>query len=168
MTKFKPLPTQQELHELFDYSVVTGQLYWKKNRSSRARAGSIAGTKTACGYRRIGINNIDYVTHRLIWCWVTGEDPGTLEVDHVNGDKSCSAWHNLRLATRPQNASNIKATKGYHYFKGGSRTKRWCAEIWVDYKKISLGYFLTEAEAAAAYKEASVKYHGEFSRYSQN
>jgi hypothetical protein len=41
---------------------------------------------------------------------------------------------------------------------------RWATEIKVDKTKIYLGRFLTKEEAAAAYAEASRKYHGEFGR----
>jgi hypothetical protein len=165
MPKSKPLPTQQQLHELFACSMVTGLLYWKKKTNQSVVIGSKAGWVTSTGYRKISIDGVQYLSHRLIWCWVTGEDPGTAEIDHINGDRSCSAWHNLRKATRAQNAHNSTA-KGYYYIKSGQRKKRWCAEISIGYTKIPLGYFLTEAEAAAAYKKASLKYHGEFSRYS--
>ena len=161
MPKSKPLPTQQELHELFDYSVVTGQLYWKKPFSSRIKAGDVAGTFDR--YTFIRIRHQRHAAHRLIWVWVTGEDPGAMDIDHINGDKTCNAWHNLRLATKSQNMRNTKVCKGYYFNK--NRVTPWHARITTDQGVIHLGYFRTESEAAAAYKEASLKYHGEFSRY---
>ena len=161
MTKSKPLPTQQELHELFDYSVVTGQLYWKKRLSDRVRIGDVAGTFDR--YTFIRIKGQRHPAHRLIWVWVTGEDPGDMQIDHVNGDKTCNAWHNLRLATQSQNMRNTKVGKGYYRV---NRAKPWRVRIKTDEGDKFIGEFKTEAEAAAAHKEASLKYHGEFSRYS--
>ncbi len=163
MPKFKPLPTQQELHELFDYSVITGDLYWKKQINSRALKGSIAGPKkTGFGYKRIRIKGIEYVQHRIIWCWVTGDDPGTLEVDHRNNQRDCNAWHNLRLATRSQNTANTPGAKGVQQDAWGG----WNARVYINNTHVCLGRHKTEAEAVAAYRKGSLKYHGEFSRYS--
>lgn len=44
------------------------------------------------------------------------------------------------------------------------RKKRWVAEVWVKKKRIFLKRFYTEIEAAIAYNEMALKYHGEFAR----
>ncbi len=101
-----------------------------------------------------------FQAQRIIWRLVTGDDPGALVVDHINGDKLCNSWHNLRLATRNQNARNRKNTQGYHW-----NGRKYTACIKVNGIQEHLGSFDTKAEAIAAYKEASLKYHGEFSSY---
>ena len=160
MTKFKPLPSQQELHRLFDYSVVTGELYWKVMLSSRGTVGSVVGKKnTGRGYKRLRINNVEYAQHRIIWCWVTGEDPAELEIDHKNNQRDCNAWHNLRKANRSQNTANTPGAKGFQKNEWG----RYHARIYKDNKFISLGMYATKAEARAAYEKASRDLHGEFS-----
>lgn len=54
-----------------------------------------------------------------------------------------------------------KKYKGAYF----SREKRkFYSKIKVDYKSIHLGYFPTEEEAALAYNQAAIKYHGEFAR----
>ena len=161
MPKSKPLPTQQELHELFDYSVVTGQLYWKENRNSRAKKGHSVGCRNPKGYVVAPVNGRQYLTHRLVWMWVTGEDPGTLEVEHKNNQRDCNAWHNLRLATRSQNNCNKYVDYSPQFLYG-----KWRAKIGVNGKQVVIGTFSTKLEAQAAYREASLKYHGEFSSYS--
>ena len=167
MTKSKPLPTQQELHELFDYSVITGELYWKENRGSRARKGNPAGGCNSLGYKFIRISGKLYNVSRLVWVWVTGEDPGTLQVDHIDGCRDNNAWHNLRTATNGQNNRNKKDSKGYYFCNATKEGNPWVVKICTNYKSIPVGRYRTEAEAAAAYREASLKHHGEFSRYSR-
>jgi len=108
MTKFKPLPSQAELHELFHYSFVTGELYWKVKPSNRIKIGSVAGHEDKIGTREVSINGQRYKAYRLIWVWVTGEDPGAMEIDHINGIRSCNAFHNLRLANRAQFLKSVK------------------------------------------------------------
>ena len=157
MPKFKPLPSQQELHRLFDYSVVTGELYWKL-RIGKSIKGQVAGYVGNKGHRTIQINKVSYGIHRIIWRYMTGQDPASLEIDHIDGVRNNNAWHNLRLATHTQNGRNRSGTKGWSIADG-----RYRARIRHNRKLISLGYYDTEAEARAAYEEASRKLHGEFS-----
>lgn len=161
MTKFKPLPTQAELHELFDYSVVTGELYWKKRTSNRIKLGDAVGCKTSKdGYKYTKVNGVRYSVHRLIWVWVTGEDFRELEIDHKNRDRKCNAWHNLRTASRSENQINTSGVKGYTF---DTWSNRWQSKIKTNNKYLNLGRFDTEEEARAAYVKASKALHGEFS-----
>lgn len=158
MPKFRPLPSQEELHRLFDYSVVTGKLYWKVKFTRRVKLNMPAGTPGVNGYTNVRINKIEYKAHRLIWMWVTGEDPGDYLVDHKNRQRDDNAWHNLRLATRGQNKIN-SCSKGTRLQPNG----RWNARLKVDGKLYTFGSYATEAEARAAYEKASRDLHGEFS-----
>ena len=90
----RPLPTQQELHDLYDYSVVTGLLYHKSNGQP------VTPAPDNRGYRRArvgGEHRRNFLQHRLIWRWVTGEDPGELTVNHVDNDPTNNAWHNTTV-----------------------------------------------------------------------
>jgi len=92
-----------------------------------------------------------------------------LEIDHWDRDKLNNRWENLRAVTRAQNGRNLRlrvdSTSGV---KGVSREKdsgKWHAKIWMDGKQHHLGSYFTVEEAAAAYKEASLRLHGEFSTF---
>lgn len=100
--------------------------------------------------------------HRLIIGASAGE-----EVDHINGDKLDNRRCNLRLATSNQNKWNRGKQNGRYSsrFKGvswHSASQTWRAQIKVRRKLISLGYHVSEIDAARAYNDGALKYHGEF------
>ena len=151
---YKALPPASELWERFDYKPLTGELV-------RKHAGKpVASKPNSGGYLNIKIGAVDYGQHRVIWAWLTGQQEFGL-IDHRDQNRSNNKCNNLRLATKAQNAVNSRLKKGYHFMK--NRSKPWHAQITVDYKAKSLGYFATEAEARAAYEKASKRLHGEFS-----
>jgi len=158
MTKFNPLPSQEELRNLFSYSLITGNLYWTANGKDKSFTGKLVGASlSGKGYKRVSINGISFRQHRIIWCWVTGFDPGDLEIDHVDGQRVNNAWHNLRLADRSQNCKNRRGIKGWVMVNGKYR-----AHITVGGKMQILGNYHTVEEARAAYAKAAKSIHGEF------
>jgi len=97
-----------------------------------------------------------------------GEWPNRI-VDHYNLDGSDNRWINLREASHSQNGANRMAQrnntsgiKGVYWFR---QTKKWHARIQVDGSYRHLGYFITKAEAALAYKKAAIEFYGEFARF---
>jgi hypothetical protein len=99
--------------------------------------------------------------HRLLM----GEPEGKL-VDHKDRNPRNNRRENLRIATGSQNQynqgmrdNNTSGHKGVHWNK---RLKKWQATIRHEGKQIHLGFFTVLEAAAKAYREAALKYHGEF------
>jgi hypothetical protein len=97
---------------------------------------------------------------------------GKLLVDHRNGNTLDNRRDNLRLATQAQNAHNSRKRniacsskfKGVSFHKSKYGGKHWQAYISIAGRRIHLGIYMTELEAAKAYDAAARKYHGEFAR----
>ena len=141
------------------------RLRWIKRPSNRVKVGDPVGNKCKrknLTYYEFSLLNTAYLNHRVYYALKTNKDPGDLEIDHSDHDYENTG--KLRLATRSQQAANqrprgLKKYKGVHHDK---RDGRFYARIRVNYKRISLGGYLTEEEAAFAYNEAALKYFGEF------
>lgn len=85
-------------------------------------------------------------------------------VDHINGNKLDNRKENLRFATNRQNQQNSLANDGIHW--RGDRSA-WIVRMNINGKKRYIGYFKTREAAESARKEASIKYHKEFSPYAR-
>jgi len=94
--------------------------------------------------------------------------PAGLFVDHRNLNSLDNRRANLRPATHSQNMQNRgKRKNAGSIFMGVSFDKwtgKWKARIRSDGKKMYLGRFYIEIDAAKAYDNAAKKYHGEFAR----
>ena len=168
MPKPKPLPTQERLQELFDYSVITGTLTRKIGVRGFAAGRSVGCFNSTTGYWVASVDKQNYQVHRLVWKLVTGADPQDLDVDHIDGDGTNNAWHNLRLGTRSENSSNQRLrsdnTSGLKGACWDPINRRWEARIGFERKSYFLGRFDTPEEAHAAYMAAAERLHGEFAR----
>ena len=90
--------------------------------------------------------------------------PDGMFVDHINHDCSDDRRCNLRIVdplrslwNRKTDIRNQCGVKGVYQSRG-----RWIARINVNKKNITLGSFDTLEEAAAARREAEIKYFGEY------
>jgi hypothetical protein len=89
-------------------------------------------------------------------------------VDHRNGDSLDNRRDNLRIATQAENMQNRRKRKNttsqYIGVWFAKEKKKWESRITQDGKKIYLGSFVNEIDAAKAYDEAAKKYRGEFAK----
>ena len=88
-----------------------------------------------------------------------------LVIDHINRNGLDNRKANLRLATVAQNAWNSRKRKSRSRFKGVcfiKQKRKFRACIWANRKRIHLGYFQNETDAAKAYDHAAKKLHGYF------
>jgi hypothetical protein len=95
--------------------------------------------------------------------------PAGVFVDHKDGDGLDNRKENLRIVTSAQNQQNRrkisrKTTSKYKgvYFR--RENKKYCALICCKGKRMHLGYFDNEIDAAKAYDQAAKKFFGEFAR----
>jgi hypothetical protein len=107
--------------------------------------------------------------HVYLHVFLFGRAPLGYEWDHASGDRGDNRRENLRLAIRSQNMMNNQKPVGHHTskFKGvywNKALKKWHARIPVERKRVHLGFFDDETEAAKAYDRAATEHHGEFAR----
>lgn len=119
---------------------------------------SLRGRKTyyAICYKR-SVKGEHELMHTMITGWSF--------VDHINGNGLDNQRSNLRQATHQQNMWNANHSYGVSPYKGVhwvANMNKWRARIEVSGKKIHLGYFKTEIEAATAYNVAASEHFGEF------
>lgn len=143
---------------LFDYDPITGIL----TRACDCGRGMKGQVLTA---NRVWVDGTLYPITHIIWAVYYGEWPKIgCYVDHKNRIKSQNWIDNLRLATPTQNQLN-KSGFGT-YAKGVTwrdrKSKPWQAKIRVNGIRYHLGSFVTEEEAAEAYRQACIEHHGEF------
>ncbi len=90
------------------------------------------------------------------------------DVDHIDCNGLNNQRANLRWSTRSQNRANsAKPRSGANQFKGVSLNKRlgkFCAYITVRGKRMHLGVFSNETDAARAYDRAAREHFGAFAK----
>lgn len=152
MAKAKEIPyTQEHLKELLDYDPDTGVLRWRDRGLSwfsREKdwkiwnikySGKVAGHRetrksSKCGYSVIALRVEDklYLAHRIIWKYMTGEDP-MFPLDHKNQDATDNSWSNLRKSSYLRNNRNVsKSTNNTSGVTGvcwKSKENMWLARV---------------------------------------
>lgn len=145
MATRKALPSQNELKELFSYD--GENLIWKTDRGNNKVKGQVAGFVDCNGYRKIKIDSLGLLAHRVIWKMHYGTEPEG--IDHINHIGSDNRLENLRVAD--QKVNNRNASKRVDNTTGFTgiikRSNRWLAVIFVNGKHEQLGRFTSIEEA---------------------
>lgn len=159
--------TQNRLKEVLSYEVITGNFYWKIRLSSTAKLDQIAGTINSCGYRIIKIDGTLYTASRLAFLFMLGYIPA--EVDHINNTPLDNSWLNLRAVTKNQNQHNkklqINNTSGIKGVTWHKKVAKWQAQVKLQGKYYSAGYFNCLIEAKEAVETLRLSLHGEYTNH---
>jgi len=67
--------------------------------------GKESGSAKSSGYRIIKVDGKLHSSHRLAFLYMEGKFPDN-EVDHINRERDCNTWKNLRQCTRTENNNN--------------------------------------------------------------
>ena len=165
-----------QLHELFSYR--DGQIFWRPRPYDtfatlgaaktwhKRWAGKRAGVLNAAGYRYVSFSKQRYLEHRIIYAMHYAEVPDLL--DHANHDSSDNRVENLRPASRVENGRNRvakkRSTSRYLGVSWYTRDKMWSVQTKFGEKRMYLGRFESETDAAVAYDTFAKANYGEFAK----
>jgi hypothetical protein len=167
MNKPKPLPSLQELQEIFDLTEkFPSGLVWKINPSKQGgkKAGSMAGYMPNQGarYWRVKYKQKLYPCHRIRWSLLNNRLISPEEyVDHVNRNAEDNRGE-LRIVTRSQNQYNRSRVKNKSGFRWVIYTEKCKSKPWRILMKINgrceyFGYYKDAYEAALEADKIAVK-----------
>jgi len=154
--------TYDVISEYIEYNEITGEFFLKKTSGDRAKKGDKIGYKiNQSGYLFISFLGSSMQAHRLAFLYMTGKIPE--EVDHINHIRDDNRWCNLRASNRKENSQNISMRKdnksGFNGVCWDKRRSRWESFTKVNFKKVSLGFFVDKNDAIEARKAANIKYN---------
>jgi hypothetical protein len=144
------------------YNPIDGNFYRVGNTKRRKDGDRVGWIRN--GYIILNVDGKDTRAHRLAWFLYYGDWP-TLDIDHINGDRSDNRICNLRQVTRQVNLQNLKRCHRDNKtgFLGIVEVGgRFYARIRVNGKGIPLGGYKTPQEAHNAYISAKKIMHEGF------
>ena len=150
--------TQAEVLKRYIYHA-DGYLTFREAAQGRQK-GSRVGCLNGNGYVCTDIKAKLYSVHRLIFLYHHGYMP--TQTDHINGIRVDNRISNLRDVSVSENNRNQKIprnnTSGHIGVYWNKKLKKWYSQIWVNDKKIHLGYFKDFDGAVVTRKQPEKKY----------
>ena len=156
--KLKILNTEllKHISENYSYDPDSGLLYYN---------GIKTGSLSSSGYLYCTILNENLSVHRVCWYLYYNEFPNH-SIDHVDRVKTNNKIINLRKCNQAQNLANrTKMKPGTSSFKGVyfiKKQNKYCARISFNNKRIYLGLFNNELDAAEVYNKKAKELYGDF------
>ena len=157
------------IRDIYTYNPETGILSLRKDRGSRRiwKKGTEVGfihenmkKNKANSYLRTTFRYSTVYVHRLIYVWMTGEQPEV--IDHIDGNGLNNKWDNLRSVSNMENCHNQRVyssnSSGHSGVTCRKENGRWRARIMHKDKSINLGTFENKEDAIEARKNAEQKY----------
>lgn len=141
-----------------DYVRVVEAGPWHRSTVTKAHKGVLYAARNT---ERNG-NRTSEMMHRFI----LGITDPTVQVDHRDTDGLNNRRCNLRIATNVQSSQNrrkrINCASQYKGVNWHACRGTWRVRIQVEGKRVSLGTYRSEIEAAKVYDQAAVKHFGAF------
>ena len=115
--------------------------------------------------------NTRYASHgcpkRILMHRIIAGTPEHLHTDHINGNTLDNRKENLRICAASDNCKNRRQNISHKSskYKGVSWNKennKWTAGIYINKKRVHLGYFYKEEDAAKTYNTNALKYFKEY------
>lgn len=129
-------------------------IVWMRCTQRRIPAGTPAGRINQEGYYNVQLLGKTYLAHRIVWALSGKSDPGSLQVDHIDGNRKNNDPSNLRLVTNRVNNQNKSNHSGLGVGVKAMGNK-FQSRIRVKGKLTHLGTFHTAEEASLAYQQAA-------------
>ena len=141
-----------------------GSISKPNNKFKDKRTQRTFGTKRSVGYMVVMVGKTLHPTHRIVAQAFLSDFNSLLDVDHIDGNKANNDISNLRMATRGENirAHQNKQEGCSSQYRGVcwcKTAKKWIANCMFNYKKMHIGCFDKELDAAIS-RDKYVISHG--------
>ena len=174
-TVINPIPDDIGIYLQYDENSPSFITWKARFGNTHMHVGDHAGNINHNGYWDVYFKGRTHVVSGVIWKLFNGDIPQDLEIDHIDGVRTNNNINNLRLATRVQQARNVKCYsnnksghKNIHRYEYKSMGKVvWNVQFKIDGKYKTKSFKYTEEGLAEAiiYRDSIIKeVFGKFAR----
>lgn len=160
---WKDIPEYEGLYKVSSFGRVKSipRLIKRNNGVFLTKTKLLKGTKDFYGYIIVGLykdgKSKNFKVHILVAMAFLTHVPNGFKnvIHHIDHDKQNNNIKNIRIISHRKNVSigsGQKRTSDYLGVYLSSDGKKWCSRITIDKKRVFLGRFNSEKEAAKAYR----------------